>query len=119
MAPLAEYGGRHLLYLGAYRPATDPRLRMSLDEQIGLAEPLLRSLNPSFSRDWITDSWTFAAPNAQPIVDPGYRGRIPPIRTDVPGLWCASMFHVYPHDRGQNYSIRLAEDLVAELVDTP
>jgi hypothetical protein len=27
-------------------------------------------------------------------------------------LWTASMFQVYPHDRGQNYSIELAERVV-------
>jgi protoporphyrinogen oxidase len=119
MADPADYGGRHLVYLGAYRPPADPRLALPLEDQVALAEPLLRTLNPAFERGWITDAWTFAAPNAQPIVDPGYRRRIPPLRTPVPGLWCASMFHVYPHDRGQNYSIRLAEDLATELVATP
>jgi hypothetical protein len=27
----------------------------------------------------------------------------------------ASMFQVYPHDRGQNYSVELAERLVREI----
>ena len=30
-----------------------------------------------------------------------------PFETPIPGLWAASMFQVYPHDRGQNYSIEL------------
>ncbi len=33
----------------------------------------------------------------------------------MPGLWVASMFQVYPHDRGQNYSIDLAQRLVARI----
>jgi hypothetical protein len=37
---------------------------------------------------------------------------IPPFRSPIPNLWIASMFQVYPHDRGQNYSIELAERLV-------
>jgi hypothetical protein len=57
----------------------------------------------------------FAAPFAQPIVTVDYREHIPPFRTPVPGLLVANMFQVYPHDRGQNYSIRLAEKLVAAL----
>jgi hypothetical protein len=41
-----------------------------------------------------------------------YRRHIPPFATPIPNLWVASMFQVYPHDRGQNYSIALAERLV-------
>ncbi len=63
----------------------------------------------------MTDAWSFSAPFAQPIVTTEYRDHIPPFRTPVPGLWIANMFQVYPHDRGQNYSIRLAEHLVNRL----
>ena len=63
----------------------------------------------------MTDAWSFAAPFAQPIVTVDYRDHIPPFETPVPGLWVASMFQVYPHDRGQNYSIDLAQRLVARI----
>jgi hypothetical protein len=46
-----------------------------------------------------------------------YREHIPPFRSPIPGLWIASMFQVYPHDRGQNYSIALAERLVNAMRD--
>jgi protoporphyrinogen oxidase len=119
MVSPTAYGGRHLVYLGAYRPADDPRLTLAIDEQLSAAEPFLRTLNPAYSREWVTDRWSFVAPFAQPIVDPGYQRRIPPLATPIPNLWCASMFHVYPHDRGQNYSASLAERLVRELESTP
>jgi hypothetical protein len=64
-------------------------------------------------RSWVTQVWGFAAPFAQPIVTVDYASRIPPFETPVPGLWIANMFQVYPHDRGQNYSIDLAERVVA------
>lgn len=38
----------------------------------------------------------------------------PPFETPIPGLYLANMFQVYPHDRGQNYSIALADRLVAD-----
>jgi hypothetical protein len=77
--------------------------------------PHLERLNPAFDRSWLTDSWMFAAPFAQPIVTVDYRAHIPPFETPIPNLWTASMFQVYPHDRGQNYSIALAERLVQRL----
>ena len=111
----ADYGGRHLVYLGNYRPMDDPLLRTPMAEVVESFSPHLARINPAFSPSWITDAWSFAAPFAQPIVTRDYRDHIPPFETPVPGLWAASMFQVYPHDRGQNYSIELAERLVARL----
>jgi len=73
------------------------------------------NINARFDPSWVTAAWSFAAPFAQPIVTTDYRDHIPPFETPIPGLWVASMFQVYPHDRGQNYSIELAERLVARL----
>ena len=67
----------------------------------------------------MTKAWSFTAPFAQPIVDTGYRARIPGFATRMPGLFTASMFQVYPHDRGQNYSVALAERLVRFLGQDP
>src|SRR5260370_25778557 len=102
--PPAEYGGRHLLYLGNYRPMDDPLFKMSKEEVIQEFLPHLKRINPSFTAEWITESVLFQAPFAQPIVTTEYRQHIPPLRTPLNGLWVANMFQVYPHDRGPNYS---------------
>lgn len=110
-----EYGGRHLVYLGSYRPMDDPVLKADPDQLLADWLPALQRLNPALDRSWVTQAWGFAAPFAQPIVTVDYARRIPPFETPVPGLWIANMFQVYPHDRGQNYSIDLAERVVAEM----
>jgi protoporphyrinogen oxidase len=115
--PAADYGGRHLIYLGNYRPMDDPLMSASKVAVLDEFLPHLERLNPSFDRSWLTDSWMFAAPFAQPIVTVDYRDHIPPFQTPIPGLWTASMFQVYPHDRGQNYSIALADALVRRIDD--
>jgi protoporphyrinogen oxidase len=111
------YGGRHLVYLGNYRPMDDPLMTVSTDEVVHQFASHLSRINPSFSTEWVTDAWAFAAPWAQPIVTVDYRDHIPPFETPIPGLWVASMFQVYPHDRGQNYSIDLANRLASRLGD--
>ena len=113
--PPSEYGGRHLLYLGNYRPMHDPLFKMSKEEVTSAFLPHLQRINPTFSADWIQESWLFQAPFAQPIVTTEYRQHIPPLKTPLEGLWVANMFQVYPHDRGQNYSFELADRLVREL----
>jgi protoporphyrinogen oxidase len=113
--PPADYGGRHLVYLGNYRPMDDPL--MAADREAVLAEflPHLARINPRFRPAWVRESWMFRAPYAQPIVTTDYKDHIPPFPTPVPGLYQASMFQVYPHDRGQNYSVAMAEELAALL----
>jgi protoporphyrinogen oxidase len=111
----SEYGGRHLVYLGNYREHDDPIFTLSTDEVLARFEPGLRRINPDFDRSWIRESWSFAAPFAQPIVTPAFARSIPGFDTPVDGLYVANMFQVYPYDRGQNYSIELAERLVRHL----
>ncbi len=115
MVDPAEYGGRHLVYLGNYRAHEDPIFKQSTDEVLTSFEPGLRRLNAGFERSWVQEAWSFAAPFAQPIVTPAFARSIPGFDTPVAGLYVANMFQVYPYDRGQNYSIQLAERLVGHL----
>ncbi len=89
------YGGRHLVYLGNYRPMSDPLLGMSAAAVLAEFAPALARINPAFSPDWVTDAWSFAAPFAQPIVTVDYRVAHPAVchagswslgGVDVPGL---------------------------------
>jgi hypothetical protein len=41
---------------------------------------------------------------------------MPPYETGVPGLYLANTTQVYPDDRGTNYAIREAEEVVASLL---
>ncbi|HUY75954.1 MAG TPA: FAD-dependent oxidoreductase [Ktedonobacterales bacterium] len=113
--PRADYGGRTLVYLGNYRPMTDPIFTASKEDILGEFLPHIARINPAFQSSWVTESRSFAAPFAQPIVTTDYRAHIPPFETPIPGLYVANMFQVYPHDRGQNYSIELAQRLVKTL----
>jgi protoporphyrinogen oxidase len=113
--PPGDYGGRHLIYLGNYLPMDNPLFRASRAPVLEAFVPHLARINPLFTPRWIQESWLFTAPFAQPIVTVDYRHHIPPFETPVEGLYVANMFQVYPHDRGQNYSVALAERLVQAL----
>jgi protoporphyrinogen oxidase len=108
----AEYGGRHLIYLGNYRPMNDPLLVKSKEAVLAEFLPHIKRIAPAFDESWVQESWVFKAAYAQPIVTTDYRQHIPPLHTPLENLWVANMFQIYPHDRGQNYSLELAEKLV-------
>jgi protoporphyrinogen oxidase len=115
--PLEDYGGRHLIYLGNYRPMDDPLFALHQAAVLEQFQPHLARINPAFDPSWVRESWMFRAGYAQPIVTTDYVARIPPFETPLAGLYVANMFQVYPHDRGQNYSVELAERVV-ERVDS-
>jgi protoporphyrinogen oxidase len=111
-----RYGGRRFLYVANYFEPDHRMLKLGLEELLDLYEPGLKKVNPGFSRDWIKERWLFREPAAQPIVTLGYRERMPPLSTGVPGLVLANTTQIYPEDRGTNYSVRLGDQAVAELL---
>ncbi|HET7771574.1 MAG TPA: FAD-dependent oxidoreductase [Chloroflexota bacterium] len=113
--PAAEYGGHRLIYLGNYLPMDHPLFTQSKEDVLAQFLPAIRRIVPAFRDEWVTRSWSFAAPYAQPVVTLDFPQHIPPLEAPLPDLWLGSMFQVYPHDRGQNYSIELAERLAREI----
>jgi protoporphyrinogen oxidase len=107
--PTADYGGLHLVYLGNYLPMDHPLFGQSdadvLQSYLSALGHIRRDMDPS----WVRQHWVFRAPYAQPIVTTNYLDTLPPHRTPLNGVYLANMAHVYPQDRGQNYSLRLGE----------
>ena len=112
-----RYGGRRFLYVANYVAPGDPLLTLDYEAVIDAYEPGLRRVNPEFHRDWVKRFWVFREPAAQPIVDVGYRERIPALRTGADGLILANTTQIYPEDRGTNYSVRLGEQAAAALLN--
>ncbi|MDQ7028860.1 MAG: NAD(P)/FAD-dependent oxidoreductase [Ardenticatenia bacterium] len=110
-----HYGGDHLIYLGDYLPANHPHFDLPTEALFEEYEPALRRFNPDYSRTWVRDMWAFKAAYAQPVVPVNYSQHIPPLRTPLPGLYVASMSHVYPWDRGTNFAVEIGQR-VANLV---
>jgi protoporphyrinogen oxidase len=113
MVPPSEYGGRHLLYLGNYLPMDHRYFKQPDEEVVAEFLPHLKRLNPNFTEEWVTERRVFKAPFAQPVVTRDYEAHIPPLKTPLPNVYLGNMFQVYPQDRGQNYSIKLANKLAA------
>ncbi|HMA36284.1 MAG TPA: NAD(P)/FAD-dependent oxidoreductase [Chloroflexia bacterium] len=116
LMPTSDYGGRHLIYLGNYLPMDHRYFTQGDDATIAEFLPALHKLNPAFDPSWVTEHWVLKAPFAQPVVTRDYAAHIPPLTTPIPNLYLGNMFQVYPQDRGQNYSIKLADKLAA-LID--
>ncbi len=110
-----RYGGRRILYVSNYLFRDDPLYGASPEEVLDRYLPSLRRINPAFDPSWILGVHHFRAPSAQPVVVPGYRHTIPPLRSAVPNLYLACMAQIYPEDRGQNYAVVSGENAAAAI----
>jgi protoporphyrinogen oxidase len=104
-----HYGGDHLIYCGDYLPPEHEYFQLSHEELLERFLPALRLFNPAFQRDWVRASWLHRAPDAQPVVGRNHSQHIPPLKTPLRNLYCASMSQVYPWDRGTNFAVELGQ----------
>jgi protoporphyrinogen oxidase len=114
--PAASYAGRHVLYLSRYLSTSDPVWSMADGEVIRDATHHLQRMFPTFEHRWMLDAHVWRARYAQPIVDRGYRQRLPASRAPVGGVYIASMAQVYPEDRGTNYAIREGRAVARQVI---
>jgi protoporphyrinogen oxidase len=110
-----HYGGDHLIYCGDYVTPDHRYFEMEKEELVALFASQLHKFNPSFSPDWIRESWLFKAKYAQPVPELNHSKNIPSIETPVPNLYFASMSQVYPWDRGTNFAVEIGR-LAAEKI---
>lgn len=112
-----NYDGNHILYISNYLRQDHEFFGMDEDALWAIFEPALKRINPAFSSDWVKQRWLFKAPYAQPIIRTEYSAHKPDHRTPIDGLYLETMTQIYPEDRGQNYSIKMGEDVAAMLVE--
>jgi len=114
--PAADYGGLHVVYLGNYLPMSNPLFRRPDEEVLAEFLAALPRINPAFDPSWVREAHIFKAPFAQPIVTVDFHQHIPPHATPLLGVYLANMFQVYPQDRGQNYSVQMANRVAAQML---
>jgi len=110
----SHYDGLHVVYLSNYVDAASPILHKDEEELWQEYLPHIQRINPQFSPDWVVDKWLFKDPAGQPVITVGYSP--PPHLTPIRGLYLANTTQIYPEDRGQNYSIRMGEEVARLLM---
>jgi protoporphyrinogen oxidase len=105
--PTDRYGGRTLVYLAHYVERDGAVWNATPEELVDAVAPAMRALNPDFERDWIVGVHVNRDPFAQPV--PKVGGPMPglPVETGLPGLFHASLAHIYPDDRGVSKALGL------------
>lgn len=110
-----QYQGRHVYYLGCYRPHDHPAWGQ---DDAALSREWLGYLGrmfPGFDPGRVGEQHVFRLRNAQHVVTPRHQEIVPGFRSPVPGLYLANYTQIFPEDRGTNFAV-LAGREVAELM---
>lgn len=113
-----HFGGDHLVYMGDYVPPDHEYFRLTKEELLARFLPTLTRLNAKFDPAWVRESWLFRETYAQPVPPVNYSRIKPGVRTPIPELFWISMAHVYPWDRGTNYSVEMGRRVAGLVTGT-
>jgi protoporphyrinogen oxidase len=104
-----------LVYVPYYMPQTHPKFSWDRERITAEAFGYLQRINPAIEESDLIASYVGKLKHAQPICQPGFASRIPPIQTPISGLQIADTCFYYPEDRGISESVRLGK-LMAQAV---
>jgi protoporphyrinogen oxidase len=96
---------QHVVYVPFYVPGEHPLFAEPDEAFLSKVRRYLKKINPSLTDNDFVDMRASRYRYAQPICDPGYLEKLPPVGLPVQGLWVADTSYYYPEDRGISESI--------------
>jgi protoporphyrinogen oxidase len=111
--------GETIVYVPYYMPVTQPKWNWTDRQFIDEAFGYIKRINPAIGDDDLIDAKVGRLRYAQPICEPHFRDRLPPVQTPVGGLQIADTCYYYPEDRGVAESIRLGRRMAEDVAGGP
>ncbi len=108
---LRKVEGGSIVYVPYYMPVTNPKFSWTDEALLDEGLKCLSMINPSISRDDVIATKVARLKHGQPICEPGFAAKIPPVQTPIQGLQIADTCFYYPEDRGVAESIRLGRQM--------
>ena len=108
---------QHVVYVPFYMPGEHPKFAEPDQAFLDKVRRYLKKINPELTDEDFIDLHASRYRFAQPICEPGYLDRLPPVALPVKGLWVADTSYYYPEDRGISEGIgfgrKMAKDAAA------
>lgn len=108
---LRNVGRDHIVYVPYYMPTSHPKFSWPDEKLLDEAFACLKRANPSLSGEDIVATKVARLRYGQPICEPGFAAKIPPVQTPIAGLQIADTCYYYPEDRGIAESVRLGQQM--------
>ena len=101
----------HIVYVPFYMPGEHPKFAEPDTAFIDKVKRYLRKINPDIAEADFIDVRASRYRYAQPICEPGFLNKLPPVALPVQGLWVADTSYYYPEDRGISESIDFGRNM--------
>ncbi|SEI19019.1 NAD(P)/FAD-dependent oxidoreductase [Tardiphaga sp. OK245] len=111
--------GDAIVYVPYYMPVTQPKWQWSDQQFIDEAFGYIKRVNPVIANDDLLDAKVGRLRHAQPICEPHFADKLPPVQTPIAGLQIADTSYYYPEDRGIAESIRLGRRMAEQAGASP
>jgi protoporphyrinogen oxidase len=112
---LRNVGDDAIVYVPYYLPVTNAKFSWPDDRFCEEAFTCLRRINPALRQEDIIDVKVARLRHGQPVCEPGFAAKIPPIQTPIHGLQIADTCYYYPEDRGIAESVRMGRNMARSL----
>lgn len=117
---LVEYSNlrpldQHIVYVPFYIPGEHSKFAEPDQAFLDKVRRYLKKINPALGDEDFIDLHASRYRYAQPICDPGYLEKLPPVALPVDGLWVADTSYYYPEDRGISESIDFGRKVAREM----
>lgn len=106
-----------VVYVPYYMPQTHPKFGRDDETFVREAFAYLKLINPAIRDGDLQASRVGRLRYAQPVCEPGFLAKIPPVQTPIDGLQIADTCYYYPEDRGIAESVRYGKLMAAALTD--
>jgi protoporphyrinogen oxidase len=107
--------GGSVVYVPYYMPVSNPKFGWSDQALLDEAFAVIQRVNPALTRDDVEASRVARLRHAQPVCEPGFAAKIPPVETPIRGLQIADTCFYYPEDRGISESVRFGREMAARV----
>lgn len=106
--------GATIVYAPYYMPTDLPQ--WGRDNEVFVREVMgtLKTLQPSLTDADLIQAQVSRLRYAQPVCEPGFAARIPPVQTSIAGFQAADTCFYYPEDRGIAESVRLGREMAEQ-----
>jgi protoporphyrinogen oxidase len=112
---LRNVGDNSIVYVPYYMPVTHKKFSWPDDQLLSEAFQCLQRINLNLTREDIVATKVARLRYGQPICEPGFAAKIPPVQTPIAGLQIADTCFYYPEDRGIAESVRLGSAMAESL----
>lgn len=106
----------HILYVPFYMPGDHPKYQEPDQVFLDKVRRYLMKINPNLKNEDIIDIHASRYRYAQPICEPNFLQKLPPVKLPVNGLWVADTSYYYPEDRGISESVEFGRKMARQAI---